>query len=187
VRGARRRGGASRLAVGVVWAAVLGLACGCGSGSGSGGAGEPVVAPDFELERMDGESAVSLAGLRGKTVIIDFWATWCPPCRREMPLLDLANQTYQSQGRNIVGIAVGESKETVRRYIDSTGITYPIWVNADTDDNNQTHEIFDKYGGTGLPTTIFADRQGVIRKFYVGELSRGFIDSEVKKLLLQTN
>ena len=141
---------------------------------------------DFTLEDLDG-NAVRWSDLGGQPTLINFWATWCPPCRREMPLLDLANQIYQSQGLNIVGISVGESKETVRRYIDSIGITYPIWVNAETDDKNQTQEIFDKYGGTGLPTTIFSDRQGVISKLYVGELSRGFIDSEVKKLLLQTN
>jgi thiol-disulfide isomerase/thioredoxin len=141
---------------------------------------------DFTLEDLDG-NAVRWSDLGGKPTLLNFWATWCPPCRREMPLLDLANQTYQSQGLNIVGISVGESKETVRRYIDSTGITYPIWVNTETGDSNQTQEIFDKYGGTGLPTTIFANRQGVIRKLYVGELSRGFIDSEVRKLLLQTN
>jgi len=140
---------------------------------------------DFTLQDLDGK-AVRWSDLGGSGTILNFWATWCPPCLREMPLLDLAYQTYQPQGLNVIGISVGESEETVRNYIDSTGITYPIWVNGNQNTEDQTREIFNLYAGVGLPTTIFADPQGVIRKLYVGELSRGFIDSEVAKLISKT-
>jgi cytochrome c biogenesis protein CcmG/thiol:disulfide interchange protein DsbE len=140
---------------------------------------------DFTLQDLNGK-AVRWSDHEGSGTILNFWATWCPPCLREMPLLDLAHQTYQTQGINVIGISVGESEETVRNYIDSTGITYPIWINGNENTGDQTQEIFDLYAGVGLPTTIFADSQGVIRKLYVGELSQGFIDSEVAKLISKT-
>ena len=137
---------------------------------------------DFVLQDLNGDT-VRWSDLKGEVVLLNFWATWCPPCRREMPLLNAVNEAYGAQGFKVVGVAVGEPERTVRAYADSIGVTYPIWLNGDAVGQDRTQEIFAINGGVGLPTTLFVDRAGVIRKRYVGELSRGFIDSEIKSLL----
>ena len=100
-----------------------------------------------------------------------------------MPLLNTVNEAFAAQGFRVVGVAVGEPERTVKTYVDSIGVTYPIWLDGNDAGQNRTQEIFNLYGGVGLPTSLFVDRTGVIRKRYVGELSRGFIDSEIKPLL----
>ena len=139
---------------------------------------------EFQLQDLNGE-AVRWSDVSGDVVVLNFWATWCPPCRREMPLLNTVFEDYQSRGFQVIGVAVGEPEGTVRAYIDSIGVRYPIWTDGDGDSEDRTQEIFDLYGGIGLPTTLFVDRAGVIRKRYVGELSRGFIDSQIQPLLSQ--
>ena len=141
---------------------------------------------DFTLQDLEGNT-VHWSDLEGEVVLLNFWATWCPPCRREMPLLNAVYQDYKAQGFTVVGLAVGESEDTVRAYVDSIGVTYPVWVDGDSNRQNRTWDIFDLYGGAGLPTTLFVDRAGVIRHRYIGELSRGYIDSQIKPLLSQTN
>jgi thiol-disulfide isomerase/thioredoxin len=141
---------------------------------------------DFTLQDLEGKT-VRWSDLEGNGTILNFWATWCPPCIREMPLLDQTNQNYKSQGINIVGISVGESIDTVRNFVDSIGITYPIWVDSAENASKKTQEIFELYGGTGLPTTIFVDSESVIQDVYLGELSRGYIDSQVQKLFSVNN
>ncbi len=141
-------------------------------------------APDIRLQNLAGE-AVRLSELAGRGVVLNFWATWCPPCRREMPMLDTVQQAYSDAGLSIIGLAVDEPRGQVRRYVDSVGISYPVWVDADANDFgfDRTQTIFSSYGGVGLPTTLFIDRGGIIRRIYVGELSRGFVESEIKRIL----
>jgi thiol-disulfide isomerase/thioredoxin len=81
--------------------------------------------PDFTLVDLSGDS-VRFSDLEGQAVMLNFWATWCPPCRREMPLLDAIQRDYKSRGLSIVGIDVGEDPNAVRRYVESIGVTYPI-------------------------------------------------------------
>jgi thiol-disulfide isomerase/thioredoxin len=115
--------------------------------------------------------------------VLNFWATWCPPCRREMPLLDDIQKIYQDKSISVVGVAIDEPAGQVKFYVKSIGVSYPVWVDAPTPGFDRTQEIFSRFGGVGLPTTIFIDRNGTIQKIYVGELSRGFLQSQIEKML----
>ena len=99
------------------------------------------------------------------------------PYRREMPLLDDIQKIYQDKGISVVGVAIDEPAGQVRSYVESVGVSYPVWVDVSisTPGFDRTQEIFSRFGGVGLPTTIFIDRSGTIQKVYVGELSRGFL------------
>lgn len=140
--------------------------------------------PDFTLTDLRGE-LVSFSSLEGRVVVLNFWATWCPPCRREMPLLDDIQKEYGPRGLTIVGVDLEESPETVRRYVESVGVTYPIWLDdpaqAGTD---RTRDLYTEIGGVGLPTTLFIGKDGVIQGSQVGELSRGVLQSRVEALLV---
>jgi len=150
------------------------------SGAGTPGVGNQ--APDFQLVNLASER-VALSDLRGKGVVLNFWATWCPPCRREMPLLESAWKEYRSRGIVIVGVDVGEPQDTVRPFVGSMGLTYPIWTDAPGGgDFDDTNELLGRFGGVGLPTTVFIDADGIIRKVYIGELSRGMLAEWLPKL-----
>jgi thiol-disulfide isomerase/thioredoxin len=128
---------------------------------------------------------VRLSDFAGQAVILNFWASWCPPCRREMPLLDEFNKAYSEKGLGVVGIDLGESANQVKSYIESIGVSYPIWVDAPAGlpGFDRTQKIFERVGGVGLPTTLFIDQSGFIHRIYIGELSRGFLQSQANILL----
>lgn len=141
--------------------------------------------PDFRLVNLDGQP-VSYSGLEGKGVVLNFWATWCPPCRREMPLLESAWGRYKSKNVVIVGIAVGESPEDVRRFVDAQGFSYPIWVepeNAEEVEAANTNEMLGWFGSAGLPTTVFIRPDGYIDEVYIGEVNRALLLERIPDLL----
>lgn len=144
--------------------------------------GDPV--PDFGLRTLDGEP-VRLSSLAGRVVVLNFWATWCPPCRREMPLLDQIQKKYEDRGVVIVGVSLSEPVEIVRPFIDSMGVDYPIWVDGPGSDPNSdlTRDLFARFGGVGLPTTYFIGRDGVLRAIQVGELNRAILQKRIEDLL----
>ena len=144
--------------------------------------GDPV--PNFTLQTLDGKP-VTFSSLQGQAVVLNFWATWCPPCRREMPLLDTVQKEYNTRGVTIVGIDLGEPMDLVKAYAQSVGVTYPIWVDAPTrgPEFNRTHELYDRFGGIGLPTTFFIDANGIIRDRYIGELNRAFLQNRIEAML----
>ena len=141
-------------------------------------------APDFKLQNLSAET-VQLSDLAGRAVILNFWATWCPPCRREMPLLDELQKAYGEKGLSVIGLDINESPELVKSYVNAVDVSYPIWVDAPpgTPGFDSTQEIFSRFGGVGLPSTLFIDRAGVIRRIYVGELSRGFLQYPAENIL----
>ena len=143
--------------------------------------GDPV--PNFRLQDLSGQP-VEFADLRGKAVVLNFWATWCPPCRREMPMLDAMNSSYADKGAVIVGVDVGESAEVAGSYTEQVGVTYPIWVGGPAGEGyDSTEALHRQFGGVGLPTTIFIDPDGIIRGFQVGELSAGVVQREIEAML----
>lgn len=141
-------------------------------------------ATDFKLQNLSAET-VQLSDLAGRAVILNFWATWCPPCRREMPLLDELQKAYGEKGLSVIGVDINESPELVKSYVNTVGVSYPIWVDAPTGipGFDRTQEIFASYGGVGLPSTLFIDRDGIIQRIYVGELSRGFLQNQAENIL----
>jgi thiol-disulfide isomerase/thioredoxin len=110
-------------------------------------------APSFPVRAIDGTSQ-TLANYRGRIIVMNLWATWCPPCRSEMPDLERLYETYRSRGLVVIGINQGESRQRTASFAQSLRIKYPIWLDADQ-----------KYGRTyialGLPTTVIIDRAGV--------------------------
>lgn len=146
------------------------------------GNGNP--APDIRFQDLSG-APVRLSDLAGRAIVLNFWATWCPPCRREMPMLDEFHANYRGKGLSVIGLAIDEPPGQVRRFVESIGVTYPIWVDAPRSESgfDYSQEVFTRYGGVGLPMTVFIDRAGVIRRIYVGELSRGFLHSQARVIL----
>ncbi len=142
--------------------------------------------PDFTLQTLNGEK-VSFSNLEGRGVVINFWATWCPPCRREMPLLDAVQEKYGSRGLSIVGIDLHEPPAAVRKYVESIGVKFPIWVDAPQSRSgfDRTSELFNRFGGVGLPTTFFIYRNGTIQSVHIGELNRATLQNRAEEILTE--
>lgn len=145
----------------VILATVL-LLAGCSTGFTPSGSGVSVgrAAPDFQLQDLDGNE-VSLAGLRGKPVLINFWATWCGSCRSERPHLEQIYQDWSSKGLELFTINVGESSAQIRDFMQSNNLSMPVLL-----DTNLV--VAEKYNVTGIPTTFFIDKDGIIQWRMVG-------------------
>lgn len=115
---------------------------------------KPLSAPDFSLEDMDGQLH-RLSELRGRVVIINFWATWCPPCREEMPSMQRAWQALHDKGVVLLAVNVGEDMESVFRFSGSMDIGFPLLLDSDS-------KVADAWPVKGLPSTFVVDRQGRI-------------------------
>ena len=100
-------------------------------------------------------------------------------------MLDEFHQNYSDDGLSVIGLAVNEPAAQVRQLVRSIGLSYPIWVDASGSLSgfDRSQEIFKRYGGVGLPMTIFIDRKGIIKDVYVGELSRGYLQSHAELIL----
>jgi thiol-disulfide isomerase/thioredoxin len=117
---------------------------------------------DFSLTQLNGER-IALSDLRGRPVVINFWATWCPPCREEMPLLEQTAQTYADQ-LVVIGIDYGEDAQTVAAYVQEIGIHFPIALDEDG-------QVSERYYVRSFPTTFFVDAEGVLRAQHLGALT----------------
>jgi cytochrome c biogenesis protein CcmG, thiol:disulfide interchange protein DsbE len=135
------------------------------------------LAPEIDLQSLTGDHVV-LSQLQGRRVIVDFWATWCGPCREEFPVLVRKYKQYQGQDLVIVGVNTGDnnSDDGVRNFMRDTVVNFPIVRDLD-DRLGQAYRI------NGLPTSIFIDRQGIVRNIVVGgPLTDEFIDQQIAKL-----
>jgi peroxiredoxin len=131
------------------------------AGGPSGLAGQP--APIFDLGDDRGR-AVSLREYRGSLVVMNLWASWCPPCRAEMPDLQRLAEAERGRGIAVVGVNEGESPQRARAFADSLGIHFPIWVDG-------AQQYGRTYHALGLPTTVILDRQGVVIRAFDGPLT----------------
>jgi thiol-disulfide isomerase/thioredoxin len=133
--------------------------------------------PDFSVEDLHGHE-LSSAALRGKIVLIDFWATWCQPCKKEMPGYQKLLNKYGSYGIAVVGFKFDVMRDTENpvQFAKEIGVEYPLAVASE--------EIKQKFGGIqGLPTTMLYDRQGVLRKKVIGFDYTEDFESALKSLL----
>ena len=118
--------------------------------------GAPEAAPDFALETFAGET-LRLSDLRGKVVVLNFWASWCPPCRWEMPFFETISQEYKERGVIFLGVAISDTMEDASDFADSVGVTYPLALDA-------AGETARDYEVLGLPTTFLIDKDGAIQR-----------------------
>ena len=140
---------------------------------------EGFLAPDFTLDTLDGEK-ITLSKLRGKIVVVNFWATWCLPCREETPALEKAYEQYNDSGMVILGVNLTnqDSMSDIESFVQEFKLTYPILLDRDGSISNYLYQI------RGLPTTFFVNREGIIRTVVVGgPMSETFIRSKIEALL----
>lgn len=131
------------------------------------------LAPDFTLASVDGRT-ITLSQLKGKVVLLDFWATWCAPCRLAIPHLNDLYKAYRERGLEIIGLSLDKgSPDRVRRFAVNMGIEYPI-IMADED-------VVKNYGISPIPTTYLIDRRGYISNKWVG-----FSQNLMRKIAAET-
>ena len=139
---------------------------------------EGALAPDFLLGRLDG-GELRLSDLRGQPVVLNFWATWCAPCRKEIPQFVDASERFREQGLVVVGVNLQEGKSIVRPYADDFGMDFPIVIDVDG-------EVGDAYRLLGLPVTYFIDRDGIVRSVFTGPFEESDRGTEVRGAIEQS-
>jgi thiol-disulfide isomerase/thioredoxin len=140
--------------------------------SGGGQSDQP---EEAEITLLDGET-VSLSDYRGQVVLINFWATWCPPCRAEMPTLDAYYREHRDNGLVLLAINAGETPAAARTFIDANGFTFPVGLDRDSSLSRQ-------FGASGLPLTLVLDADGVVQYRHSGMITREALDEQVTPLL----
>jgi cytochrome c biogenesis protein CcmG, thiol:disulfide interchange protein DsbE len=132
-------------------------------------------APDFTLPNVDG-AEVTLKELNGQVVLINVWATWCPPCRAEMPAIEATYAQYRGQGFTVLAVNLQEDSDTVVGFMREYKLTFPALLDLDG-------AVSRTYQAYALPSSFFVDRKGVIRAVYRGPMPRGVITGTVEQLL----
>jgi cytochrome c biogenesis protein CcmG/thiol:disulfide interchange protein DsbE len=133
------------------------------------------VAPDIELTDLDG-ATLSLAELRGRPVIVNFWASWCAPCLQEFPLLRDTLERHRDDGLAIVGIVHQDRSSTARAFIERTGATWPSAMDPD-------ERVASAYTILGPPETYFIGRDGRIVARHIGQMSAASLDEKVAAII----
>lgn len=136
---------------------------------------EPSPAPPFTVRDLDGRT-VRLQDLRGKPVVLDFWATWCAPCRVSMPELDTLQDQYAEEGLVVLGLSLDEDgPDKVRRFVDKLGVKFRVAL--------ATERMLSQYGPIrSAPTTVFINRKGLVVRRVVGYVDRETMESFIKEL-----
>lgn len=135
-------------------------------------------APEFTLNLIDsGDKTLKLSDFKGKAVVLNFWATWCEPCKIEMPWLVDFQKKYGPQGLQIVGVAMDDTdQKTIAAFAQKMGVNYPIVMG--------TEKVADLYGGIdGMPTLFFVDRSGKVVDHELGLKGMTIIEDNIKKSL----
>jgi cytochrome c biogenesis protein CcmG/thiol:disulfide interchange protein DsbE len=131
--------------------------------------GKKPVAPDFRLARLDGAGDLDLKSFRNKVVLVNFWASWCDPCRREMPRLEQAYRQYRDRGVVFLGVDAQDFDSSAKREVRKVGTSYPVGYDG-------AGKVLGRYGGLPLPRTFVIDRRGRLVDFHLGELERADIN-----------
>jgi cytochrome c biogenesis protein CcmG, thiol:disulfide interchange protein DsbE len=133
-------------------------------------------APELTLTDTQGV-ARSLADYRGQVVLVNLWATWCPPCKEEMPTLQAFYEKYRERGFIIIAINDGESQKDVLQFVKNYQLTFPVWLDP-------THIATEKAFHTlNLPSSFVIDRNGTIRLAWIGRISSGMLEKHVTPLI----
>ena len=119
------------------------------------------VAPGFELSRVDGGAPVTLEGLRGKVVLLNFWATWCKPCEEELPAMERLHRELAASGFALLAISVDDSVEPVQAFRKRLGLTFPVLHDVEKD-------VSETYQAFRFPESLLVDAEGVVVERYIG-------------------
>lgn len=136
-------------------------------------------APELSLENLAGE-AESLAGYLGQVVLVNNWATWCPPCKAEMPTLVAYHNEHTADGFSIIAVDAGEPADIVSQFAKSFSMTFPVWL----DPNGEALRAF---GNGSLPNSYVIDRTGTVRYAWTGEISKAMLEEYVTPLIEEAN
>lgn len=136
-------------------------------------------APELALQNLTGETE-SLADYRGQVVLVNNWATWCPPCKAEMPTLVAYYNKHAAEGFSIIAIEAGEPAETVRQFVKDYGMNFSVWL----DPGGEALKAF--RNGT-LPNSYVIDRTGIVRLAWTGEISMEMLEKYVTPLIAEGN
>jgi peroxiredoxin len=155
-------------------AALAVAACSNAGGGGNQTAQVGSQAPSFTDPLVSGGS-LSMSELAGKPVMLDFFATWCPPCNAEAPEVENAYHKYAPRGLQIVGVDVQENAAKAKLFVTEHRLTYPAVVDSGT--------LSDDYQINGMPVTVFIDKTGIIRKIQVGQMTQAQIDQDIQAVM----
>ncbi|MFC1911735.1 redoxin domain-containing protein [Chloroflexota bacterium] len=149
-----------------------GLSAGCTSAQGTQTGN---LAPDFQLTSLDGQP-VSLNDFRGNSVLLNFWASWCGPCKSEMPYLQMMHEEWSSEGWVILAVDIGESPVTVSEFVAKYALSFMVLLDTD-------QQVALKYNVRSIPTTFFIDENGKIRDIKIGAFSsKAEIERRLEKI-----
>lgn len=140
-----------------------------------------LMAPDFTLLDLN-DKPHSLSAYLGGVVLINFWTTWCPPCRAEMPALQQVYEKYQAKGFTVLGINLTEvdDRQQIAPFAQEFGLTFPILLDKNSDVSEDLYQLL------GLPTSVFVGRNGTVREIYIGALQLENLGIKVQSLLEET-
>ncbi len=166
------------LAAGLGWMVFLPPSAGAATGGRIPAPREGFLAPDFALQDAKGQT-VRLSELRGRTVLVNLWASWCPPCQAEMADMQKAYEKYSPQGFTILAVntTYQDQKSSALDFAAQRGLTFPILFDLDGTVSHQ-------YLVHAMPTSFFIDRQGVIRRVVIGgPMAEGLLRTEIEQML----
>lgn len=136
-------------------------------------------APELSLETIDGKTE-SLADYRGEVVLVNNWATWCPPCKAEMPTLAAYYKQHRAEGFTIIAIEAGEPADVVAQFVRDYDLTFPIWLDPDG-------KSLRTFRNGNLPNSYVIDSSGTVRYAWTGEISQAMLEKYVTPLLTEEN
>ena len=135
-------------------------------------------APQLALENVNGETE-SLADFDGQVLLLNNWATWCPPCKAEMPTLKKFHDAHSAEGFTIIAVEAGDGKDEVLQFANSLGLTFPIWLDPDG-------AALNAFKNGNLPNSYVIDRSGTVRYAWTGEISLAMLEKYVTPLIAES-
>ncbi|MBI3162490.1 MAG: TlpA family protein disulfide reductase [Chloroflexi bacterium] len=132
-------------------------------------------APELTLQNISGKS-VSLSDYLGRVALVNLWATWCPPCREEMPALQAFYEKYKDDGFVLIAIDQEETADVVSPFVDEFGLTFPVWLDLD-------YQAQVEFNTMNLPSSYVIDRNGQVRLMWIGGISKKNLEKYVPKII----